>query len=101
MKIKISSDAEDDLINGFWFYENNQSGLGKYFRSSVIADIDSLNIYAGIHAKHHRFHRKLCRSFPYTIYYKMDNPSLAIVVAVLDQRLDPDTIRKRLGKIEA
>lgn len=100
MRIKISSDAQDDLINGFWFYEHSQSGLGKYFRSSISADIDSLNIYAGIHAKQQDFHRKLCKSFPYTIYYRMDSPNLIVVVAVLDQRLDPKTIRERLGKIE-
>lgn len=98
MKIQISSDAEDDLVNGFWFYENIRLGLGKYFRSSVFADIDSLNIYAGIHAKQHRFHRKLYNSFPFTIYYKMDNPNLVIGVAVLDQRLDPDTGRNRLAE---
>jgi hypothetical protein len=47
--ISISSDAEDDLIDGYWFYERHHPGLGDYFRSCLIADIESLAFYAGIH----------------------------------------------------
>ena len=96
MRLKISSDARDDLVDGFWFYENQRAGLGQYFRSSVIADIDSLYVYAGVHAIENGFHRKLCRTFPYTIYCKLETLNVVEIVAVLDQRLDPDSLRKRL-----
>lgn len=42
MRIEISADAEQDLIDGFWFYEGQNVGLGSYFRSCLIAGLDSL-----------------------------------------------------------
>jgi len=39
--IEILDKAEDDLVNGFKFYEEQQPGLGEYFRESLSADIDS------------------------------------------------------------
>jgi len=35
MRIEISADAEQDLIDGFWFYEGQSVGLGSYFRSCL------------------------------------------------------------------
>ena len=48
MIISISSDAEADLAEGYWFYERQSPGLGDYFCSCLIADIDSLSYYGGI-----------------------------------------------------
>ena len=45
MIVSISSDAEADLAEGYWFYERQSPGLGDYFRSCLIADIDSLSYY--------------------------------------------------------
>lgn len=42
MIVDNSSDAEADLVDCFWFYERQSPGLGDYFRSCLIADIDSL-----------------------------------------------------------
>ena len=47
MIVDISSDAEDDLIHGYWFYERQSIGLGDYFRSCLIADIESLSSTGG------------------------------------------------------
>ena len=33
MIVSISSDAEADLAEGYWFYERQSPGLGDYFRS--------------------------------------------------------------------
>ena len=49
MKIKILEEAEQDLINGFRFYEAQNFGLGQYFLDSLFSDIDSLQLFAGIH----------------------------------------------------
>ena len=48
MKVEILDKAEDDLVDGFRFYEAQQSGLGSYFLDSLYSDIDSLSLYAGI-----------------------------------------------------
>ena len=49
MKIEILDQAEDDLIEGFHFYEAQRPGLGSHFLVSLYEDIDSLRINGGIH----------------------------------------------------
>ena len=39
------------LARWHWFYEKQDAGLGSYFLDSLNSDIESLKIYAGIHAK--------------------------------------------------
>jgi hypothetical protein len=50
MIVSISSDAEADIAEGYWFYERQSAGLGDYFRSCLIAGIEALAYYGGIHA---------------------------------------------------
>jgi hypothetical protein len=96
MIVSISSDAEADLVEGFWFYERQSSGLGEYFRSCLIADIESLAYYGGIHRISFGYHRALSKRFPFCIYYGQSGDTV-LVVAVLDARRGPSWIRKRLG----
>lgn len=54
MKIKdvyILKEAVDDLNEGRSFYDLQEQGVGDYFWDCIIADIESLIIYAGIHNK--------------------------------------------------
>ncbi|MHB9026163.1 MAG: type II toxin-antitoxin system RelE/ParE family toxin [Armatimonadota bacterium] len=76
MRIKILNVARQDLLEAYWFYESQEPGLGMYFFDSLLSDIDSLQLYAGIHAKHFgRFHRMLAKRFPFAIYYKVEDDS--------------------------
>jgi len=95
MKIRISETAEQDLIGGYWFYECQSAGLGDYFVDSVLADIQCLRLYAGVHALHFGYHRLLTRRFPFAVYYRIES-DLIRVYAVLDCRRDPAWIRDRL-----
>jgi len=96
MKIKILISAQRDLVAGYWFYENQEAGLGSYFLDSLASDIDSLRIYAGVHGKHFgKYHRMLAKRFPFAIYYRVEDDFI-IVNAVLDSRRKPSWIRKRL-----
>ena len=96
MKIEILDSAEKDLIDGFEFYENQSRGLGDYFLDSLFSDIESLHLYAGIHAVHFGYHRLLSRRFPFAIYYKTQK-NLIRVYAILDCRRNPAWIRNRLS----
>ncbi|MFM8951965.1 MAG: type II toxin-antitoxin system RelE/ParE family toxin [Planctomycetaceae bacterium] len=96
MIVSISSDAEADLAEGYWFYERQSPGLGDYFRSCLIADIDSLSYYGGIHEIALGYHRSLSKRFPFCIYYTVSE-SMLVVVAVMDARRDPLWIRRRLA----
>ena len=100
MRIKILSSAVEDLYAGRLFYEKQGEGLGEYFFDSVFSDIDSLVLYAGIHAKVFGYHRLLAKRFPYAVYYALE-ADLAIVWRVLDLRRDPDRIRQALKRRRA
>ena len=96
MQIRLTAAAEQDLLDGFVFYESQQETIGAYFLDSLYADIDSLIVYAGIHPKPvGRFHRALAKRFPFAIYYEFAN-QIVTVVAVLDCRQDPSSITARL-----
>ena len=56
MRIELLDSAEIDLIEGFKFYEHQSKGLGDYFLDSLYSDIESFNLYAGIHALHFGYH---------------------------------------------
>ena len=47
--MKILGSANQDLLDGFNFYECQDKGLGVYFLDTLFSDIDSLIVYAGIH----------------------------------------------------
>lgn len=96
MRIEILEEAELDLIGGFHFYENQEVGLGLYFRTNLYADIESLKNYAGIHSRPYKpYHRLLSRKFPFAIFYTIENDTV-FIHAILDCRKDPAWIRERL-----
>jgi len=98
MKIKdvlILKEAVLDLEYGKFFYDQKEIGVGDYFWDSLVADIESLIIYAGIHNKRYDFYRMFAKRFPYAIYYYIKN-KVAYVVAILPMRRDPAWIRKKL-----
>ncbi|MCG2601114.1 MAG: type II toxin-antitoxin system RelE/ParE family toxin, partial [Achromobacter sp.] len=96
MKIEVTSAAERHLHAARRFYEQQSPGLGDYFLDSLMADIESLHIYAGTHAVYfERYHRLLAKRFPYSVYYRVENDTIR-VYAVMDNRRNPEQIRKRL-----
>lgn len=95
MRIEISEAAGQDLIDGHQFYERQAVGLGDYFVDSVLADIESLQLYAGIHVLHFGYHRLLAKRFPFAIYYRVQD-DLVRAYAILDCRRDPAWIRDKL-----
>ncbi len=96
MKIQISTSANQDLVDGFHFYEKQSEGLGAYFIDSLFSDIDSLKIYAGIHSVHfNKYFRLLSKRFPFAIYYLIEQNTIN-VYAILDTRSNPAWTRKKL-----
>lgn len=96
MRIEVLDAAELHLVDGFRFYETQAEGLGNYFLDSVYADLESLRVYAGIHALYFGFHRLLCKRFPFAVYYRVNGP-IVQVYAVLDCRRRPSWIRRQFG----
>ena len=95
--VRIARSAEADLLEGYGFYERQQTGIGDYFLDSLYADIDALILHAGIHPKPAgRLHRALADRFPFAIYYELEG-DVATVVAVLDCRQNSASITERIG----
>jgi len=78
----------DDLGFGKDFYDQIESGVGDYFWDSLMADIRSLKIYAGVHIQEQGLYRMPAKRFPYQLYYIIDDHTVYIV-AVLPMRKDP------------
>ena len=97
MRIKILSIAEDDLEEGYRFYESQSNGLGTYFLDTLYSDIDSLAYFAGIHRVVLGYHRLLSKRFPFAVYYRVADDEV-LVFAVLDCRRNPSWIRAKLSK---
>jgi len=96
MRIEVLDSAQQDLVAGYAFYERQAHGLGAYFLDSLFSDIDSLRLFAGIHAVYFgRYHRLLSKRFPFAIYYRVET-ALVRVYAVLDCRQNPRGIATRM-----
>jgi len=60
MKIRdilVLKDAVNDLDEGKSFYDSKEKGVGDYFWDTLLSDIESLTVYAGIHIKKHSFYK--------------------------------------------
>ncbi len=89
MKIKILPVANEDLLNGYYFYEQQKQNLGGYFLDSLFSDIDSLLIVSGIHSVFFQdYYRLLSKRFPFAVYYKIEQ-SMVVIYAILDCRKNP------------
>jgi len=95
MKISVSRAAQEDLLAGFRFYEQQAEGVGEYFLDVLFSDIDSLVLYAGVHPQIQGYYRMLSKRFPFAIYYKIERRTVR-VWRVLDCRRNPVWIHKKL-----
>ena len=94
-EVIVLREAADDLEIGRWFYDGLELGVGDYFLDSLLSDIESLRLYAGIHPQHFGYHLLLAKRFPFAVYYEFKDET-AWVVAVLDMRQNPASIRSAL-----
>lgn len=95
--VSMLDEAVEDVLIGKQFYEANEEGVGGYFGASALADITSLGIYAGTHSIHFGYFRLLMKRFPFAVYYRKEQ-DLVEVIAVLDMRRNPRTLRSILAE---
>ncbi len=94
--VSMLEEAVEDVLVGKQFYEESEEGVGTYFAASALADITSLGIYAGIHSSHFGYFRLLMKRFPFAVYYRKEQDAVE-VIAVLDMRRNPKTLRSILA----
>jgi plasmid stabilization system protein ParE len=95
VRLRILPSALEDLASGRTFYAKHGESIGAYFLDSLFSDIDSLELFGGIHRRLFGYHRLLSKRFPYAIYYKLDG-DVVVVWRVLDCRQRPEKIRQAL-----
>ena len=96
-KVIVLADAAEDIEAARDFYETQEACVGEYCVGSLLADIESLGLFSGIHPLHFEFHRMSASRFPFGIYYREHGNEIQ-VFAVLDLRRNPNWIRKELKK---
>lgn len=99
MRIEILTQAKEDLLDGYLFYERQEVGIGDYFLDSMSADIDSLRLHHGYHRQFFGFHRMIAKVFPFSIYYRVVG-EVIYVDAVVDQRKNPTSIKRLLERLK-
>lgn len=97
-RLAIMEEAARDLRYAQDFYESKLAGLGYYCFDSLVADIEALGFFAGIHPRQFGFYRCLAKRFPFAIYYDIDcDDERVVIAAVLDMRRDPQRNITRLN----
>ncbi|WP_219988866.1 type II toxin-antitoxin system RelE/ParE family toxin [Leucothrix pacifica] len=94
--IVVLEEAARDMEDGRHFYEQQEKGIGDYFWDSLISDIESLKLYAGVHQRYSGLYRMPSKRFPYAIYYEVTD-AVAYIVAVLPMRRSPLWIDKKVS----
>ena len=97
MVVKIEECAELNLLDGFWFYEDQEPSMGEYFLTKIREEILELADCAGVHRQRHGFHFCPARRFPHGFYYRISSETVK-VYAVLDCRRSPRWIRRQLNR---
>lgn len=96
-RVVLLAEAAEDLEQARDFYNQQQAGVGEYCVSSLLADLESLTLYHGIHGRHHDCFRMLASRFPFGIYY-LETAHETRVVAILDLRRNPSWIRRQVTR---
>jgi len=81
MVVRIKDSAERDLLDGFWFYEDQAPGTGRLRRGCI----SSVMVFISGPA----------RRFPHGFYYRISSETVK-VYAVLDCRRNPRWIHRQL-----
>lgn len=95
MNIRLLDEAERDLEAGSDFHENRDSGLGAYFVDCLLSDIESLKLFAGVHARRFGLHRMVSKRFPYSVYYEVVGERVD-VYGIFGDRQRPETVEAAL-----
>lgn len=95
-KVVVLAEAASDIEDARDFYDRLEPGIGDYCADCLLADIERLGKYHGIHFRQFGVYRMLAERFPFGIYYR-ETKTETQVIAVLDLRRDPNWIRRELS----
>ncbi len=95
-KLRFIPEIEDDVIDGYSWYENKAKGLGEEFLRLFYACANEIPRNPFIYQKAFgEFRRRLVRRFPYAIYYGIEQDEV-VILGFFHCARDPRTIEKHL-----
>jgi plasmid stabilization system protein ParE len=95
-EIQVRRAAELDIAEAQVWYESQQNGLGREFRTEVSRVIYRLSETPLIYQKVHRdVRRAIVRRFPYLIWYRVVGNTVIVLACTYAGR-DPKYLRSRL-----
>jgi plasmid stabilization system protein ParE len=95
--VLLSEKAADDLWDAVDFYELQEPGAGDLLFAALVREMRRLERSHGHHRIRHGFHKLTTARFPHAIYY-WEMADEVVVMAIVDERRDPETIRKELSR---
>jgi len=96
MKVILLNSAEEDLVDAWHFYDNQEPGVGEYYYDEVMIAVRSLSTQHGLHPSKGQFFRALVPKFHTAIYYTLES-DLILFRRILDLRRDPKWLRRQLS----
>jgi plasmid stabilization system protein ParE len=96
IELILLQQADVDIQAAFDRHEDYQEGRGEVFMRHLDAALTLLRQNPEMGPPYARSYRRmLVRDFPYGIFYSVQ-PTRLVVVAVMDLRQDPETIRRKV-----
>ncbi len=93
----IAPEAQQDVDEAYYWYEERRPGLGEEFLGCVDACIQEICRMPELHAKIHKeFRRVLLRRFPYAIFYEFSDGQMT-VYSIFHTSQDPKKWHSRLA----
>ncbi len=98
--LRFIPEIEEDIINGYVWYETKSRGLGEDFLRMFYACANEISWNPLLYSKVYQdFRRRLFRRFPYAIYFTIENEQV-IVFGLFHCARNPQTINAELQNRE-
>ena len=92
----IRPEARLDLLDAFYWYQEQRAGLGLDFKLCVDDALSKLQKHPSFYKKVHLdIRRIIIKRFPFGIFYIISNKQI-IILAVLHARRDPENWKNRV-----
>lgn len=97
MRIKLSREAGEEMLDAAAWYDEREPGLGTKFVRACDVAFESIAANPGRHmSMGGGFHRYLMPKFPFAVFYEVRG-DLLIIAAVFHGARNPAIWRERLG----
>jgi plasmid stabilization system protein ParE len=98
LPIILSPEAEKEVVDSYWWYEEQLFGLGDEFILCLDAEMHSISRNSEIYqVVHKNIRRGILKRFPYCVFF-IKEPNHIQVLAVFNAHRNPSDWKKRKNK---